>query len=182
MLYGYGYLGNRRRPNLLAHRVSWELHNGPIEGEQCVLHHCDRPCCVRPSHLFLGTRADNVEDKVTKARGNTRLNLEKVAEIRRMRTDGATQDTIAVALGISQSQVNKVLTGKAWGGQGVVSDMAGRAGERNGRAKLNAEMIETVRRMRAEGWPQQEIADAVGVSQTQVSKILLGQAWKGEAT
>ena len=56
-----------------AHRVSWELYRGKIpEGEgyhgTCVLHRCDRPCCVNPDHLFLGTNQDNVDDKVTKGR------------------------------------------------------------------------------------------------------------------
>lgn len=64
---GYG----RFRANghkMLAHRFSWALVNGSIPGGQCVLHKCDTPCCVNPNHLFLGSKADNNEDKVRKHR------------------------------------------------------------------------------------------------------------------
>ncbi len=67
--FGYGRLiapGGRK--NLKAHRVSWELHNGPIPGGMCVLHRCDNPPCSNPDHLFLGTKADNVADMNAKGR------------------------------------------------------------------------------------------------------------------
>ena len=86
---GYGQFmiaGEVLRP----HRYSYELHIGDIPEGLGVLHHCDNPSCVRPSHLFVGTALDNQRDKVSKDRqargeGNARHKLteEEVIEIRR---------------------------------------------------------------------------------------------------
>lgn len=66
-IQGYGQFSVEGRMRL-AHRVSEEMARGALPSGLCVLHHCDNPPCVRPDHLFRGTRADNMRDMVAKGR------------------------------------------------------------------------------------------------------------------
>jgi hypothetical protein len=50
-------------------------------------------------------------------------------------------------------------------------------GERQGNAKLIAVDILAIRRRRADGEPEQDLADAFGISQAHVSRIILRQSW-----
>ena len=68
---GYGSIGDGNGKTMLTHRLAWELANGPIPEGMKVLHHCDNPpCCNVEKCLFLGTDADNSDDKWSKGRGN----------------------------------------------------------------------------------------------------------------
>lgn len=119
---GYGQIKIGGRPKR-AHRVSWELHHGPIPKldsyhGNCVLHKCDVPQCVNPDHLFIGTQADNMKDKVRKNRqdkgrdiNTVKLTEKQVLEI--FHAPG-TQRKIATKYGIDQSQVSHIKTSKNW--------------------------------------------------------------------
>ena len=65
-------------------RIAWVFEHGSIPDGLLVCHRCDNPPCCNPSHLFVGTYADNVRDMIVKGR-NSRLLLsdELVAEIRK---------------------------------------------------------------------------------------------------
>ena len=62
--YGHFTLNNE----IYAHRSSFILHGNEIPEDMLVLHKCDVPLCVNPNHLFLGTHAENMQDKVNKGR------------------------------------------------------------------------------------------------------------------
>jgi hypothetical protein len=55
-------LGYARIDNIYAHRLSWEMANGPIPDKGEIDHICHNPCCVNPDHLRLATRKQNIEN------------------------------------------------------------------------------------------------------------------------
>lgn len=65
---GYGELKTSTGKTEIASRVSWKIHFGDIPDGMFVCHSCDNPGCVNPSHLFLGSRRDNILDMVAKDR------------------------------------------------------------------------------------------------------------------
>lgn len=70
--FGYGQLSVRiggKWRRVRAHRVSYMKNTGRTDTDGlCVLHKCDNPRCVRPEHLFLGTRDENMKDMAKKGR------------------------------------------------------------------------------------------------------------------
>lgn len=133
---GYGEFSIDSRP-AKAHRVAWELTNGPIPVGLIVCHHCDNRICVRPDHLFLGTVADNSADMVAKHRGRggrppgyrrgpnetilrgarnptAVLDEVKVAEIRLRLAAGERGLYLAREFGVSASAVSLIKRGKKW--------------------------------------------------------------------
>ena len=124
---GYGMIGRSgRRGTVLAHRVSWELANGPIPEGMCVLHHCDVRSCVNPHHLFLGTNKDNTCDAITKGRwvypphlygegnGFAKLTEQDVHEIRAMLARKVPQGVIAKKYKVHRSTIRLIEVGKNW--------------------------------------------------------------------
>lgn len=66
--YGRSPFPGRSGRLVMAHRIAWELTNGPIPDGLIVCHHCDNPRCCRPDHMFLGTDKDNAMDAARKGR------------------------------------------------------------------------------------------------------------------
>lgn len=120
--YGYGKISRSDRgrvEHLTAHRVSWELHFGPVPDGQLVCHRCDNRRCVRPDHLFLGTPADNSRDMAQKGRSlqGERHHKAKLtpAAVQAIRSADATPNAeLAARYGVSDQTIRAVRAGKAW--------------------------------------------------------------------
>ena len=124
------------RKKILAHRVSWMIFKGKIPKDKFVLHKCDKPLCVRPSHLFYGTLLDNNRDRRDKNRsaiGNKhgskthpeiikrgedspmhKLTEVKVRKIRSLYKSGMSSYKIAPLFNASPCNIWSVATYKTW--------------------------------------------------------------------
>jgi predicted XRE-type DNA-binding protein len=110
---GYGIMRINGK-GVYVHRLAWELKHGPIPDGKQVLHRCDnRPCC-NDDHLFLGTNQDNMDDKKMKMRAAKKLTKEQVLSIRERLSMGDSQSRIAKDLGVDQSNISNIKTGKIW--------------------------------------------------------------------
>lgn len=97
-----------------GHRVSWEIHRGPIPAGMHVLHRCDNKACTNPDHLFLGTNADNIADRLRKDRpltGHAKHPDSAIDAVRALRSRGVGVTEIGRRLGISHSHVSRIVHG-----------------------------------------------------------------------
>lgn len=127
--FGYGVinLGGKHGKIERAHRLSYEMHVGPIPERAFVCHHCDVPACVRPDHLFLGSVGDNNRDMVAKERhdrvkrpkgmkhGMHVLTDEQVRAIRSAYIPGVTTlKDVGQRFGVSLQSVWRIIKGHNW--------------------------------------------------------------------
>jgi len=87
-----------------------------------VMHTCDKPKCVNPAHLRVGTTADNVRDRVNKKRGafgernyGARLKENDVYLVRALAKCGWCNDEIAKVFPvITASGIKQVVNRSSW--------------------------------------------------------------------
>jgi len=122
---GYGKFKIRKdciQADQRAHRYSWSLLTGrPIPDGLVVCHKCDKPMCVNPSHLFLGTNLDNQTDCVEKGRkphGSNhyaaKLTEKIVRKIRELSETGMSQTQLSKQFNLSQSYISQIVRRKKW--------------------------------------------------------------------
>lgn len=122
--FGYGRIGEGGSggKSLSAHRVSFEMHYGHIPDGKCVMHSCDNPECVNPSHLTLGTSQENTADRVRKSR--SAINVVQGTEngksvltpdlVRYIRRSSKSASAVGKEIGVSKSCVIGVRIGRTW--------------------------------------------------------------------
>ena len=103
---------------VIAHRLSYVAHVGPIPALGVVCHSCDNPLCINPEHLWIGSQQDNMNDKVEKCRhshgakhGRAKLSEQQAREIL---TSADSSASIAAKFGVTAEHVQVIRNGVAW--------------------------------------------------------------------
>jgi hypothetical protein len=118
--HGYG-----RYSQQMVHRLAWTIVHGEIPEGMQVLHHCDNPICFNVNHLFLGTNADNIRDKVSKGRQigrmpkgednhNSKLTERQVRKIRELRLAGWSLPKLGEKFGVSHPSISAIVHRRTW--------------------------------------------------------------------
>lgn len=122
---GYGNINGKIYGEWLSHRYALAVTGVEIEGLY-VLHKCDNPACVNPSHLYAGTQLENMQDAVRRGRVSRRcgvladsakLTEKDVIEIRERYKWRSNQDnifSISKDYGVSRATINRVVLRKTW--------------------------------------------------------------------
>lgn len=105
-----------------THRAAWILLVGEIPKGMFVCHKCDNRKCINPSHLFLGSQADNLKDAAQKGRmrrggqhGMARLTEREVQEIRMLgKAEGVTHPYIARMFGVTRQAIQSIISRRTW--------------------------------------------------------------------
>lgn len=109
---GYGMCVVERKSRY-AHRVSYELTHGEVPVGLLVCHRCDNPPCVNPSHLFLGTHADNMRDMRLKGRGPPQMKL-TARDVLAIRESRDSSTVIASEFGVTTNTIRDIRRRHTW--------------------------------------------------------------------
>lgn len=151
--------------NILAHRVSWIMANGPIPDSPeyhgtVVMHKCDNPRCVNPTHLELGTQKLNVQDMDKKGRRvvTTRVGTKHHnavftdEQVQMIRSSSIGTVALAKQLGVDRHAVQRARYGKSYAEKDSKAELmavprvrTGLKGGDNPASKLTDELVIEIR-------------------------------------
>jgi len=109
-----------RGRNWRISRIVWTQRFGEIPPGVCVCHKCDNPLCIRPDHLWIGTRADNAADMVVKGRASRRPgelspgHKLTQSDANKIRLDARSTREIAAEYRVHHTTIARVKTNHNW--------------------------------------------------------------------
>ncbi len=172
--WGYAGMTVSRRA-IHAHRYYIEQYAGPIpeeiDGERAEPYHlCRVRSCINPEHFEIVPQSENIRRGLVAT-----LTEEEARSIPGRYIAGESQHQIAKSLGIGQVQVSRILSGSRRAGGVIVP------GRRDRNLKLSPLQVAEIRKRVKAGEFQRDIAKAFGMGQSQISRIVRGEAWSSAA-
>lgn len=167
-----------------AHRYSWALHNKQnIPKGILACHKCDNPRCVNPDHIFLGTGADNMRDKIEKGRQRAPKgaaayhSILSEAQAQAVLADPRAYAVIAADYGVKASTIGSIKARVSWthlDGEAVKNPHARSSNRRGKGTKLTAEIVKAIK---ASTEPGKQLAERYGVSPQLITNIRKRRTW-----
>lgn len=121
---GYGCMAVGKKNREATHRIAWAIANNAVPPKGAhVMHSCDRPACVNPLHLSIGTAKDNQRDCLSKGRRNplrgsrhpsSRYTEDQIIQAAALFAAGNTYAQVSATVGINRGALMKTLQGHRW--------------------------------------------------------------------
>lgn len=190
--YGIFYYNSKR---VKAHRFSYKCYNGEFDYTLFVCHKCDNPSCINPSHLFLGTQFDNMNDMKNKGRSprGEKSGTSKLTEldVKQILTDITlykykTILEITNEYDVKSAQIIRILNSKNW--VHITKDFnikyiknilksKQNTGENNPNSKLTEDNVRDIRKRLQNGETGSSIAKLYSVGKGSISEIKNFKRW-----
>lgn len=172
--------------NKKAHRISYEIHKGPIPDGLLVMHSCDRRHCVNPSHLSVGTQKQNIKDMFLRGREKRRIVIpdETIIAIRKDYCGGLSKPEIIKKYGIAFGGFSAIIGGTVRkelfsrsGGPSLQEIRMAVSSRPKSNSKLSAVQVLDIKKRLVLGENVEAISPLFGVSHNTIYKIKAGKTY-----
>lgn len=176
---GYGIF-SRNNKSIYAHHQAWRLWKSP-DLPKVIRHTCRNRHCCNPDHLEGGTYKENNgvdrerdgTDNKGERHGKHKLTTENVVEMRRLRREGASVESLCERYSVHHSCILFALDGTLWShvpNPLTAEEMKTLRHHKKG--KLTDEQTAEIRRRFADGVSKSRLAHDYGVSATTIANHL----------
>lgn len=165
---GYGRF-SIGRGNDLAHRVALAISGTAMPPGMCACHSCDNRGCCNPSHLFIGSDADNTADMISKGRAGY-----AVGDL-----NGSRKSPHLLKRGNEHpSRLHPECLRRGDNHPSRLKPEYLLRGDQHPCSKLTGDRVRALRALHSEGKTGAYLASFFGISRGTVSQITTGKTWR----